>query len=69
MIVRGKFCYFCRDNWNLSSLTPIASIHVFGFAMEGIVLGLVVEVVRIEEGAFSTAHLVNLVAPLVPINK
>jgi hypothetical protein len=29
-VKQGEFCYFCRDSWNLSYLTPIASIHVFG---------------------------------------
>jgi hypothetical protein len=39
---QGEFCYFCRDSWNLSYLTPIVSIHVVGWGkgfVEGIISG------------------------------
>jgi hypothetical protein len=29
-VIQAEFWSFCIDSWKLSSLTPIASLHVFG---------------------------------------
>jgi hypothetical protein len=36
LVIQAKFWKSCRNSWNLSYLTPIASIHVFGLGKKAL---------------------------------